>query len=114
MPTISKQIAEQLIERCKKQKRPKIYCVVRYCNTFFNKEDYSVCYRPYHYDGLFQSPAISGIEVLWKSERFQKDHPLSDDDYEVYGWLMSDEAKKLIEQCKSESDSHKTHKRKVR
>ncbi len=73
MPTVSREIAERLIEKCKTQKKPKIYCIVRYQNRIFDKDDWAVCYRPYHYDGLLQSPAVGGIDVLWGSERFRKD-----------------------------------------
>lgn len=79
MPTINKKLAEELIEKCKKQKKPKIYCVVRYQNrTKGDSEkgtysDYAVCYKLEHYQAIMRSDFIGGVDVLWASKRFKAD-----------------------------------------
>ncbi|MCH7759013.1 hypothetical protein IID20_01515, partial [Patescibacteria group bacterium] len=76
MPTISKDLAEREIERIKKQKRPKVYCIVRYQNRLkgdsekMTYSDYSICYNRVHYNALLQSDFVGGIDILWSSKRF--------------------------------------------
>lgn len=69
MPTVDKDIAEQQIAHCKTLKQPKMYCIVRYLNTLSGEEGYSLCYKERHYRGLFESPAIADVVVLWASAR---------------------------------------------
>ena len=79
MPTISKDLAEREIARLKKQKHPKVYCIVRYQNRLkgdsekMTYSDYAICYKRAHYDTLMQSDIVGGIDVLWSSERFKTD-----------------------------------------
>lgn len=86
MPTISKDLAEREIARLKNQKRPKVYCIVRYQNRFnddsenMTYSDYAVCYKREHYDALMQSDFVGGIDVLLASERFKKDERKTEQD----------------------------------
>lgn len=70
MPTVSKQIAEELIERLKKQKRPKVYCVVSY-QYEGEKENYVVCYGPRQYRRLRKCVIV--VRVLWESKRCEEE-----------------------------------------
>lgn len=77
MPTISKDLAEKEAARLKKQKRPKVFCIVRYQNRLrgdsekMTYSDYAICYKREHYDALMQSNFVGGIDILWASERFK-------------------------------------------
>jgi len=79
MSTINKKLAEAEIERLKEQKKPKVYCIVRYQNRLSGDSekgtysDYSICYNRNHYDALMQSDFVGGIDILWSSEKFKED-----------------------------------------
>jgi hypothetical protein len=68
MATISREIAEQQIARCKKQKRPRMYCVAKYWNLEFQKYGYSLCYTAREYEALLNSSAIGDITILWRNK----------------------------------------------
>jgi len=79
MSTINKKLAEAEIERLKGQKKPKVYCIVRYQNRLKGDSekgiysDYSICYKSRDYKALMQSDFVGGIDVLWNSEKFKED-----------------------------------------
>jgi len=79
MFSVNKDIAEREIARLKCQKRPQVYCVVRYQNRLngdsekYRYSGYAICYKPKHYQALMQSNFVGGIDVLWFSERFKFD-----------------------------------------
>lgn len=68
MATVSREIAEKQIAHCKKQKRPRIYCIARYLNLEFGIVCYSLCYTARDYAALLNSSAVGNIEVLWRSQ----------------------------------------------
>ena len=79
MPSVSKKIAEQEIEKLNRQKQPKVYCVVRYQNRM-NGDDvrgsyscYCICYKRKHYQALMRSPVIGGVDIIWSSKKFKDD-----------------------------------------
>ncbi|MEK7638468.1 MAG: hypothetical protein AAB375_03535 [Patescibacteria group bacterium] len=67
MATISREIAEQQIARCKKQKRPRMYCIAKYWNLEFQKYGYSLCYTAREYEALLNSSVVEGVTILWSS-----------------------------------------------
>lgn len=99
MATIDKETALSLIEKVKKQKRPRIYCITCYRNVMFNIESYAVCYSNEEYARHFKSPAVGSVKILWSSEKFKKDHPNGVYLYDKE-WLKSDEGKKFIAKIK--------------
>ncbi|VVB83414.1 Uncharacterised protein [uncultured archaeon] len=86
MPTIDKALAEAEIERVKKQKKPKVYCIVRYQNRLNGDSekgiysDYSICYNLRDYEALVKSDFVGGIDILWSSEKFKQDKKIENDE----------------------------------
>lgn len=76
MATVSKEIAEQLIERCKKQKRPRYYCIVRYRNRMFQRDNYAYLEDAVQWQTLLDSAAVGVVITLWASDKFRRDNPL--------------------------------------
>ena len=74
MATISKNLADELIVELKKQKRPRVYCVVRYCNPIFRKHGYAMLENEDQYRALLASMGTAPVKVLWTSPRFKKTH----------------------------------------
>lgn len=68
MATVAKEIAEQQIAHCRKQKRPRMYCIARYWNSVFQQENYALCYTEGDYASLLNSSAVENIEILWRSQ----------------------------------------------
>ncbi|MDO8557968.1 MAG: hypothetical protein Q7S09_02110 [bacterium] len=107
MPTISKDLAEREIVRLKKQKRPKVYCIVRYQNRLKGDgekimySDYAICYKREHYDSLMRSGFIGGIDVLWASEKFKTENRSEEmDEGDIEDYLLSDEFIKSLKKKK--------------
>ena len=73
MATIGKALAEELIARCKKRKRPKEYCIVRYRNRVFGKDDHAYFTDRAQYEALLDGMAPGDVTVLWGSARFFAD-----------------------------------------
>jgi hypothetical protein len=97
MPTIDKKFAEELLEKVKVQKKPKVYAILNYQNRLNGDSEkmtysgYAVCYNKKHYDSIFNSPVIGGIDILWESEkckenRFSEDEDLLFNDWDFEDW----------------------------
>lgn len=69
MATISKELAEKEVKRLKTQKQPKVYCILRYWNNLFNKENYASCNNEVEYQAVVGS-GVSEVKILWASDRF--------------------------------------------
>lgn len=74
MATINRELAEQLIEKLQKQTRPKTYCILRYQNVMFDKEDYAYCNNEMQYQAVLSSPTVGEVKTLWASNRFRQTH----------------------------------------
>lgn len=73
MPTLDKDLAERLITRVKTQKRPKIYCIVRYENRLLeNTFNYAYCNSEASYQEVLNSCVVGNVDILWASKRFTK------------------------------------------
>ncbi len=73
MATIDVEIARSMIEKLRKQKRPKVYCVVRYYNVMFEKEYWAYFNNKFEYDSALGSGNARDINVMWWSDRYIKD-----------------------------------------
>ena len=73
MATVNREIAEQIIERAKAQKRPKVYCVIEYENVVFNRTNYAYFEDKDEYLSAIQGQGAGTVKVLWSSPRFEKD-----------------------------------------
>ena len=74
MSTVNKAIAEKEIERCKKSRQPRMYCIVSYVNTSNGELSYKLCRRPINYVEMVTSPFVSRAILLWQSERMKRDY----------------------------------------
>lgn len=83
MATILKDDALAMVERCEKQTRPKVYCIIRYENLFTGDWNYAYYAGPraqIKFEEATESPAVGFVEVLFGSERFRRDFPAYLDD----------------------------------
>ncbi len=95
MATVDKDIAEKLIEKCKKQKRPRVYCIASYENLTFKKKCYSICYLRKNYNNLRWSSNTANIRILWESMKCNLD------------WLV-ERLDQLLEKHTTAEDDRKT------
>ncbi len=64
----------KLIDKLKKQKRPRVYCVAKYYSPIDDKTCYSICNNRKDYQALRSKGAVADIEVLWRSHKFEIDN----------------------------------------
>jgi hypothetical protein len=70
MATVHKDIALELIKRCKMGLSKKYYCIVRYWNDVFQKEDFAYLENEEAYQQL--AKASSKVKILWRSDKFKQ------------------------------------------
>lgn len=72
MPTIGEKLARRIIHEVRKQKRPRVYCVIEYFNPVFDKTSHAYCDNEAEYEGLVRGLPASSVKLLWSSKRFRK------------------------------------------
>lgn len=70
---IRKQDAENLIKELDKQKNPQVYCIINYSAPFVG-EFFVVCDSSNDYDNRHDASSFYPNGIVWKSEKFKKDH----------------------------------------
>ena len=73
MATIYVDLAQAMIGKLKKQKRPRIYCVGRYMNIVFEKECWAYFNNKHEYDCALKSGNVRDFKVMWWSKKYIKD-----------------------------------------
>lgn len=73
MATIDKKLAEELLEKVKKQKRPIYLCIVKYWNTMCGKESYAYCKGEAQFVAVVNSPVVSDVQILWRKQNPKAD-----------------------------------------
>ena len=73
MATICVDVAQELMEKLRVQKRSRVYCVVRYHNAVFNKQCWAYFNNKQEYDFAINSGNVQDLNVMWWSDRYTKD-----------------------------------------
>lgn len=74
MPTVSEEIAQRVIDGDgwydpddkDAPDNPEAWCVFKYFNVEFDKEDWAICFTAVQFSGYLNSPNVGRIEMLWK------------------------------------------------
>jgi hypothetical protein len=73
MATINAEIARSMIERLRKQKKPRTYCVVRYFNVMFLKWCWAYFSNRAEYESALNCSNVRNINVMWFSKKYLED-----------------------------------------
>jgi hypothetical protein len=69
MTTVTKEIADQAIQRDFEPEDPPVLCVVKYQNVFNGGDAYGICYNGQQKIGYLHSPYCLNPTIYWEREQ---------------------------------------------
>lgn len=69
--TISEEAARELIGRIKTQKRPIIYCILKYRGATSQGWEWASCDNEFECQEILRRPGTNEVEIPWKSRKFE-------------------------------------------